>query len=216
MRLQNQPRDVTFIVGGYIAWSGTLFWKPRNQINIIQKNNLLIPHEDKEIAEKLTEIFSKKFNVYLGCNPQSVFKIKINDGGNDKFKDTITNYNNEAFRVMATTPNGDTIKIDSDQLIVSIGREPNTRSLGEKTGVTGNQGGFVKVDEYLETKKKGVFAIGDVVGKYQFKHSETLKLNTHTTTSWTTTKKWRWTIPQCHAQFSAHPRLPPLVSQNRS
>ena len=177
LRLQKQPRVLTFIGGGYIACElAHFFGSLGTKINIIQKNNLLIPHEDKEIAEKLTEIFSKKFNVYLGCNPQSVFKIKINGDGNDSPNDTITNGNNETFRVMATTPNGDTIKIDSDQLIVSIGREPNTRSLDlEKTGVTVNGKGFVKVDEYLETTKKGVFAIGDVVGKYQFKHSANLE-----------------------------------------
>ena len=118
------------------------------------------------------------------ATPNQFSKSKTMGDGNDSPNDTITNGNNETFRVMATTPNGDTIKIDSDQLIVSIGREPNTHSLDlEKTGVTVNEEGFVKVDEYLETTKKGVFAIGDVVGKYQFKHSANLELNTHTTTS---------------------------------
>ena len=79
LRLQKQPRVLTFIGGGYIACElAHFFGSLGTKINIIQKNNLLIPHEDKEIAEKLTEIFSKKFNVYLGCNPQSVFKVKNN------------------------------------------------------------------------------------------------------------------------------------------
>ncbi len=177
LRLQKQPRALTFIGGGYIACElAHFFGSLGTKINIIQKNSLLIPHEDKEIAEKLTGIFSKKFNVYLGCDPQSVLKVKNNCDGNDGPNDAITNGNDETFRVLATTPDGDTIKIDSDSLIVSIGREPNTHSLDlEKTGVTVNEGGFVKVDEYLETAKKGVFAIGDVVGKYQFKHSANLE-----------------------------------------
>lgn len=177
LRLQKQPRALTFIGGGYIACEmAHFFGSLGTKINIIQKNRLLIPHEDKEIAKKLTEVFSKKFNVYLGCYPQTVIKVKINGEGNDKFIDTITNYNNEAFRVMATTPEGNTIEIDSDQLIVSIGREPNTKSLDlEKTGVNVNEEGFIKVDEYLETTRKGVFAIGDVVGRYQFKHSANLE-----------------------------------------
>jgi dihydrolipoamide dehydrogenase len=177
LRLQKQPRALTFIGGGYIACElAHFFGSIGTKINIIQKNRLLIPHEDKEIAEKLTEIFSKKFNVYVGCYPQTVFKFKSNGNGNDKFKDTITNYNNEAFRVMAATPEGNIIEIDSDQLIVSTGREPNTKSLDlEKTGVMINEEGFIKVDEYLETTRKGVFAIGDVVGRYQFKHSANLE-----------------------------------------
>ena len=177
LRLQKQPRVLTFIGGGYIACElAHFFGSLGTKINIIQKNNLLIPHEDKEIAEKLTEIFNEKFNVYLGCNPQSVFKIKSNVYGNDNPNNTITNIDNGTFRVMATTPDGDTINIDSDQLIVSTGREPNTHSLDlEKTGVTVNGKGFIKVDEYLETTKKGIFAVGDAVGKYQFKHSANLE-----------------------------------------
>jgi dihydrolipoamide dehydrogenase len=177
LRLQKQPRVLTFIGGGYIACElAHFFGSLGTKINIIQKNNLLIPHEDKEIAEKLTEIFSRKFNVYLGCDPQTVFKIKNNGNGNDSPNDTITNGNNEVFRVMATTPDGNTIKVDSDQLIVSTGREPNTHSLDlEKTGVIVNEDGFIKVDEFLETTNKGVFAIGDAVGRYQFKHSANLE-----------------------------------------
>jgi mycothione reductase len=177
LRLRQQPRALTFIGGGYIACElAHFFGSLGTKINIIQKNSLLIPHEDKEIAEKLTEVFSKKFNVYLGCDPQTVFKVKVNGDGNDKFKDTVTNYNKETFRVMAATPDGNTIEIDSDQLIVSTGREPNTKSLDlEKTGVMVNEGGFIKVDEYIETTRKGVFAIGDVVGRYQFKHSANLE-----------------------------------------
>jgi mycothione reductase len=30
---------------------------------------------------------------------------------------------------------------------------------------------FVITDEYLETSIKGIFALGDAVGKYQFKHN---------------------------------------------
>jgi dihydrolipoamide dehydrogenase len=30
---------------------------------------------------------------------------------------------------------------------------------------------FIITDEYLETSVKGIFALGDAVGKYQFKHN---------------------------------------------
>jgi dihydrolipoamide dehydrogenase len=41
----------------------------------------------------------------------------------------------------------------------------------EKTGVKVDEKGFIIVDQYLETSTPGIFAIGDVVGKYQFKHN---------------------------------------------
>ena len=40
-----------------------------------------------------------------------------------------------------------------------------------KTGVKLDEKGFIMVDEYLETSVKGIFALGDVTGRYQFKHS---------------------------------------------
>jgi mycothione reductase len=177
LRLQKHPRVITFIGGGHIACElAHFFGSLGTKTNIIQKNSLLIPHEDREIAEKLTEVFSKRFNVYPGYNAQTVLKIKNKGEGNDISKDTVTYQYNEAFRVMATAADGNTIEVDSDQLIVSTGREPNTHSLGlGKTGVRANEGGFIKVDEYPETTRKGVFAISDVVGKYKFKHSANLE-----------------------------------------
>ena len=34
-----------------------------------------------------------------------------------------------------------------------------------------DQNGFIIVDQYLETNIKGIFALGDVIGRYQFKHN---------------------------------------------
>jgi mycothione reductase len=49
---------------------------------------------------------------------------------------------------------------------------PNSPSLDlQRTGVKVNEKGFVIVDEYLETNVKGIFALGDVVGHFQFKHN---------------------------------------------
>ena len=45
----------------------------------------------------------------------------------------------------------------------------------EKTSVKVKENGFIKVDEYLEKTTKGIFALGDVVGKYPFKHNENIE-----------------------------------------
>ena len=43
------------------------------------------------------------------------------------------------------------------------------------TGVEIDQRGFVKTDEYLETSVPGIWALGDIVGKYLLKHSANLE-----------------------------------------
>jgi pyruvate/2-oxoglutarate dehydrogenase complex dihydrolipoamide dehydrogenase (E3) component len=79
LRISKQPH-VTFIGGGYIACElAHFFGSLGTEINIIQRNNLLLPHEDEEISKKFTEIFSNKYNVYLGYNTESVSR----DNGNE-------------------------------------------------------------------------------------------------------------------------------------
>jgi dihydrolipoamide dehydrogenase len=166
LRLQEQPDTITFIGGGYITCElAHFFGSLGTEINIIQRNNLLIPSEDKDLAEKLTSIFNNKFNIYLNFNPELVSKFKDN------------NKKTEMFNVVAKNiDNGEIIKINSDQLIVATGRIPNTSSLDlENTKVKVNYNGFIVVDENLETTMPGIFALGDVVGRYQFKHNANLE-----------------------------------------
>ncbi len=50
-----------------------------------------------------------------------------------------------------------------DQVLVAIGRTPNTEGLGLKeAGVAIDEQGFIDTDDYLETTAPGIYAIGDV------------------------------------------------------
>jgi mycothione reductase len=166
LRLQKQPKIITFIGGGYITCElAHFFGSLGTKINIIQRNKLLISKEDREISEKFTDIFNNKYSVYLNYNPESVSKFKDNNGETEMLKVVAKN-----------SGNGEIIEIDSDQLIVAAGRIPNTLSLDlEKTKVKVNENGFIIVDENLETTMPGIFALGDVVGKYPFKHNANLE-----------------------------------------
>lgn len=156
LRLKRQPHVLTFIGGGYIACELAHFYGSLGtKINIIQHGNVLIPNEDEEISQKFTEIFSKKYNVYQGYNTESVSKK-----------------NNDVFHVVAKNSEDKLVELQSAQLLVSAGRSPNSDELDlKKAGINVNKKGFIIVDEYLETNVKGIFALGDVVGRYQFKHN---------------------------------------------
>jgi mycothione reductase len=157
LRLKQQPRSLTFIGGGYITCELAHFYGSLGtEINIIQIEDVLIPKEDIEISHRFTEIFSKKYNVYLGYEAESVTKS-----------------NSNAFHIVAKNKfSGNMIELNSEQLLVAVGRVPNTASLDiEKTDVKLDENGFIIVDQYLETNIKGIFALGDVVGRYQFKHN---------------------------------------------
>ena len=155
LRLKKQPRILTILGGGYIATElAHFFGALGTKVNIVQRRNVLLPNEDEEISQKFTTVFAKKYDVYTGYQTSEVFK---KDGN---------------FHIIAKNQEGKSIELVSDELLVAVGRIPNTDTLDlEKTGVKVNEKGYVVADEYLETTTKGIFALGDAVGKYQFKHS---------------------------------------------
>lgn len=157
LRLKKQPRSLTIIGGGYIACElGHFYGALGTKVSIIQRRDVLLADEDEEISKRFTEAFAKKHNVYTGRSPQSV--SKRSDG---------------AFVVRAADRAGKSaVDIESEQLLVATGREPNSDLLDlGATGVRTDGQGFVQVDQHLETNVEGIFALGDAIGRYMFKHS---------------------------------------------
>ena len=68
------------------------------------------------------------------------------------------------------------MEVAADTLMLATGRIPNTDLLDVgRTGVEVDERGFVKTDEFLETSVPGIWALGDIVGKYLLKHSANLE-----------------------------------------
>lgn len=63
-------------------------------------------------------------------------------------------------------------RFHSEQILLAAGRRSNSDLLKpEMTGVEINQNGWIKVNEYLETTKKDIWALGDAIGKHMFRHT---------------------------------------------
>lgn len=160
LRLHEQPKILTIIGGGYIAAElGHFFGSLGTKINIIHHSKYLLPKEDEEISKKFTEVFSKKYNLYLDCTPDLVtnkssnFVVSLRGSNSNKYQE-----------------------IESDKLLIAAGRIPNSDSLDlSKTGVEISDDGYIKVDGTLATNVDGIFALGDIIGRYQFRHSANLE-----------------------------------------
>lgn len=191
LRLTEQPKVLTIIGGGLIAAElGHFYGSLGTKINIIQRNHELLSYEDEEVSKKFTELFSQKYNVYLDSSVESVQIRKGEKSYTESeakqktttttttFLTTIRNHSKESkdkdiqTEAKTTTTTATTITIESDQLLIAVGRTPNSDLLDlDKTGVKVNEKGFISVDEYLETSIRGIYALGDAIGRYQFKHS---------------------------------------------
>jgi dihydrolipoamide dehydrogenase len=56
--------------------------------------------------------------------------------------------------------------LEAEKVLVSIGRAFNTDGIGlEKAGVTLNNNGSVRVNDYMQTSENNIYAIGDVAGR---------------------------------------------------
>ena len=117
----------------------------------------LLQYEDEQVARRFTEVYQRKFNLVLNAQVASASR---------QGKDI----------VVKVSTAGHTQLINCDALLLATGRVPNTDLLQvANTGVEVDQQGFVKADEYLETTVPGIWALGDIVGRYMLKHNANLE-----------------------------------------
>ena len=153
LRLTKLPNVLTIIGGGYIACElAHFFGTLGTEIHIVQNKDRLIPSEDQDVSKKITELYFKKYNLHLDCTAQSVSR------------------KGSTYNIKTRNLSGDVVEIVSDQLLIAAGRTPNSDTLDlEKTGVLTNDEGYITTDDYLETNVRGIFALGDVIGRTLFR-----------------------------------------------
>ncbi len=160
LRLREQPRTLTIIGGGYIAAElAHFFGSLGTEVNIVHRNEVLLNNEDEEVARAFTGIASKKYHVLTSSEPVSVRRQA------GVYEVAVKNLKESS-----------TVTLESDQLLVAAGRVPNSDLLDlGKTAVIVDHRGYIKVNEYLETNVPGIFALGDIIGRYPFKHAANLE-----------------------------------------
>lgn len=155
LELQTQPKSVVIVGGGYIGIEyGHFFSAIGTKTTIIQRPYRLVPEEEPEISDLLKTELGKRIEIYTGYEA-----LEAKQEGTLK---TIVAKNRQ---------DGSTKEFSAEAIMVATGRVSNASTLKpEKTGVNLDEHGFIKVNEYLETTKKNIFALGDAIGKQMFKH----------------------------------------------
>ena len=156
LRNKTQPDDMVIIGGSYVATElGHFYGQLGTELHILVRDHM-ISYEDKDIREEFTKAFAQKHNVYLGTEA------------------TYVEYDEEKekFLVQGQDKIGNTKEFIVDDLLVATGIQPNTTKLGlENTDIETDDEGYIKTDDYLETTEDNVWALGDVVGNYFFRHT---------------------------------------------
>ena len=147
--LEEIPKRIVIVGGGYIAneFAG-IFNEFGSSVTLVNRTDVLLRHYDQQVVDRLIQISIRKgIDFKFNSKIDSIERL-----GNGRLK-------------MAMTGCDD---IEADQLLVAVGRNPNTEGLGcEEVGVELGDHGAVKVDEDNRTSLESIFAIGDVTDRVQ-------------------------------------------------
>jgi mycothione reductase len=155
LQLKKKPESLIIIGGGYIAVEyGHFFAAMGTKVTILEMADRLVLAEEPEVAELLKRELSRHMDIYTGVQAEEVkgsgqgVTVMVNDlkaGGNKEFT--------------------------AQRILVAVGRKSNADLLkGENTGVEVDKRGFIKVNDYLETNQKNIYAVGDANGQQMFTH----------------------------------------------
>ena len=155
LELKESPDSLIIIGGGYIAVEfGHFFAAMGTEVAILEMADRLVLSEGPEISALLGNELSKRMGVHTNA---LVEEVKQSEHG--------------VVVIAKDTNSGKRREFAAQRIMMAVGRRSNADILEvENTGVETDRKGFVKVNEYLETNRRGIFAIGDANGQQMFRH----------------------------------------------
>ena len=152
--IKQQPKRLLVIGAGPIGCElAQSFNRLGTTVTMVDPAPHILGREDADVVEEVTAQFKTEgMNLMTGCKPKSFALI------------------NGEKQAVIETPEGDQT-ITFDAMIMAVGREANVKGYGlDNLNIQLDERGNILVDEYLETSMPGVYAVGDVIGGYQFTH----------------------------------------------
>ena len=148
MNLEELPKRLTIVGGGYIGLEfASMYADFGSKVTVVQDGDVFLPREDEDIAKAIREVLeAKAVEIVTGA------KVTKAEEGKLYYE-----------------ASGESKTLDSDAILLAVGRRPNTDDLGcENAGVKLTDRGGVVTDEHLKTSANNIWAAGDVCGKLQF------------------------------------------------
>lgn len=156
LELEKSPESLLIIGGGYVAVEyGHFFAAMGTRVTMVQRNERLLPKEEPEVSDLLMKEMGRRMEIHTNAEVREV--IQGGDG---------------CTVVTADRSTGTRRTITTERIMVATGRRANADLLRvEDTGVETDGANFIKVNNYLQTNKKDIWALGDIIGKQMFTHA---------------------------------------------
>lgn len=152
--LKELPKKFVVVGGGPIGMElGQAFSRLGSEVHIIQRGDLFLPKEEKQVTDILCKQFEKEgIVIHKNSTP-----ISFSD------KNTIV-----------IEKNGKKESIVFGEILISIGRQLNIENLDLSKADIKVEKNKLIINDYLQTTNKNVFVCGDLAGSYQFTHAAEL------------------------------------------
>jgi pyruvate/2-oxoglutarate dehydrogenase complex dihydrolipoamide dehydrogenase (E3) component len=149
--IKEVPKKLVIIGGGYVALEfGQMMSRFGAKVTILEKSRTLLPHEDDDVCESITQIFDKE-----GIEIHTNAEVVEVSGNTDKKVTAIVKGKEQVF--------------SCTDILVGVGRVPQTKKLKLSfAGVETDDKGYIIVDDFLNTTQKNIYALGDVKGGLAF------------------------------------------------
>ncbi|MFW2367700.1 MAG: dihydrolipoyl dehydrogenase [Desulforhopalus sp.] len=158
--LERIPESITIVGAGVIGCEFAFIWNSLGaKVTLVEALDrpLPLPSVDEDCSKLITrEMKKRKINLMVNRTVQSTIE---EDG-----KLTVT-FGPSPFLDNPTEKEKQTTTGETEKLAVCVGRKPNSDDLGlENIGIETDKGGWVTVDDKMQTSAENVYAIGDLLG----------------------------------------------------
>lgn len=149
------PEKLLVIGGGPLGCElAQAFSRFGAKTTIVQDQSLFLPKEERDAAQLLSDAFARD-GIEVRLNTKAV-NVRMDAG--KKVVDMVSDDYHSSVSV--------------DQILTGVGRLPNIEGLNlSAAGIEGDHKTGVKVDDFLRTSNRDVYAAGDVCLEHKFTHS---------------------------------------------
>jgi len=154
--LARRPDSIILIGGGFISLEYAHFFSALGvKVKIIDRNPMLLPFSEPEISKLLKQELERRIELHMGVE---TVEVKQDSNGYTVLVEDIRT--------------GRGKRIAAAEVMVNAGRKSNADLLKlEHAGIEIDNANFIKVDKYLRTNKKHIWALGDAIGRKMFTHA---------------------------------------------
>ncbi|WP_409270589.1 dihydrolipoyl dehydrogenase [Neobacillus sp. SCS-31] len=154
LKMESLPASIIIVGGGVIGieWASMLS-DFGVEVTVLEYAPRIIPTEDHEVSKEMQRLMKKRgVKIVTGAKvlPETLSKgegVSISAEVKDQLKE-----------------------YKADKLLVSVGRQANIEGIGLENTDIEIEKGFIKTNEFFQTKESHIYAVGDVIGGLQLAH----------------------------------------------